>query len=187
MRSNKVGVDLGLSSEEKKTLKKIAYDAIRNHCFNQPMPEVTPDSPKLQELRGAFVCLHEGGELRGCIGMIEAREPLYETIKNMAVEAAFGDPRFCALAADELGKIDIEISVLTPLERLTEISAIEIGKHGLFIRKGTRSGLLLPQVATEQGWNTREFLEWTCRKAGIPSNAWKEPDTEIYMFSADVF
>ena len=143
---------MGLSPEEKKTLREIAHQAIRSRCLGQPMPEIAATSPKLNELRGAFVCLHKEGELRGCIGMIEGREPLHATIRNMAVQAAFSDPRFCALDRGELDKIDLELSVLTPLERLDDPALIEIGKHGLLIRKGYHSGLLLPQVAGEHGW-----------------------------------
>ncbi len=187
MRTDKVGVDLGLSAEEKKILRQIAYNAIRKRCFGEPVPKFASESAKLNEHRGAFVCLHKNGELRGCIGMIEASEPLYKTVEEMAIEAAFGDPRFCALEPDEIGQIDIEISVLTPLRRITDISAIEIGTHGLLIRRGFHSGLLLPQVATENNWDTREFLEYACRKAGLPVSAWKDPATEIYIFSADVF
>ncbi|ABK16991.1 AmmeMemoRadiSam system protein A [Syntrophobacter fumaroxidans] len=187
MHRGKVGVDLGLSAEEKQTLRQIAFQAIRSRCFGEPLPEPSPESPGLKERRGAFVCLHKGKELRGCIGMIEPIEPLYKTVRNMAVEAAFGDPRFCALQSDELDRVDIEISVLTRLERISDTERIEIGKHGIYIRKNYQTGLLLPQVATDNHWDTREFLEWTCRKAGIPSDAWKDPDTEIYIFSADIF
>jgi len=183
----KVGVDLGLSGEEKETLRKIANEAIRSRCLGQPMADISVQLPKLQESRGAFVCIKKAGELRGCIGMIEGRGPLHETIRTMAVQAAFADPRFCALEGSELEHIDIEISVLTPLTRIEDPSEIEIGKHGLYIRKGYYSGLLLPQVATEQGWDPTQFLEWTCKKAGLSPNAWKESDAEIYAFSADIF
>lgn len=183
----KVGVDLGLSSEEKETLRQIAREAIRSRCLKQAMQEVPADTPRLQEPRGAFVTLKKDGELRGCIGMIEGRGPLHETIRTMAVQAAFADPRFSPLGKDELERIDLEISVLTPLQRIQAPSEIEIGRHGLYLRKGYYSGLLLPQVATEHGWNTTQFLEWTCKKAGLPPGVWKDPDTEIYSFSADIF
>lgn len=188
MARSRAGIDLGLSDEDKRTLRQMAYQAIRCRCFGQPLPEVSPpDSPRLKELRGAFVCLHKGKDLRGCIGMIEALEPLYKTVRHMAVEAAFGDPRFCALESDELDKIDLEISVLTPLTRIRDTGLIQIGTHGIYIRKDFHSGLLLPQVATDNHWGTREFLEWTCRKAGLPPDSWKDSDTEIYIFSADIF
>ncbi|MCK8601048.1 AmmeMemoRadiSam system protein B [Desulfoferrobacter suflitae] len=182
-----VGVDLGLSEEEKKALRQLAYQTIRSRCLGEPLPEFSPQTSKMTEPRGAFVCVKKAGALRGCIGMIEARGALHETIKEMAVQAAFSDPRFCALQPSELDGIEVEISVLTPMERVTDLDKIEIGKHGLYIRKGYRSGLLLPQVAVENGWDREQFLEWTCRKAGLQPNAWKKSDVELYMFSADVF
>ena len=182
-----VGTDLGLSAEEKQTLREIALQAIRSKCLKQPMPKISVTSLKLREPRGAFVSLHKDGGLRGCIGMIESFGPLYQTVKEMAVQAAFADPRFCPLNPDELERLDLEISVLTPLVRITDPAQIEIGKHGLLIRQKSSSGLLLPQVATDQGWDRRQFLEWTCRKASLPPDAWKARDTEIYIFSADIF
>ncbi|MDY0038997.1 MAG: AmmeMemoRadiSam system protein B, partial [Desulforhabdus sp.] len=170
---SKVGVDLGLSEEEKITLRELAYQTIRGRCLGEPLPEFSAQTPKLQEHRGAFVCVKKAGELRGCIGMIEAKTPLHETIKNMAIQAAFSDPRFCAVEPSELNQIDLEISVLTPMERIRDIDRIEIGKHGLYIRKGYQSGLLLPQVATENNWDREQFLQWTCKKAGLAKNEWK--------------
>ncbi len=105
----------------------------------------------------------------------------------MAAAAAFDDTRFSPLSAGELKDLDLEISVLTPLQRVEEVKEIEVGKHGLYIKKGFYAGLLLPQVATEYNWDRVTFLEETCRKAGLPKNAWKEKGTEIYMFSADIF
>jgi hypothetical protein len=185
--SRRAGVDLGYTPEEKKMLRELAYSAIRSRCTGQSMPETAVASQRLLEPRAAFVCIHKGKDLRGCIGMIEARDSLWETIKRMAVEAAFGDPRFCALVPEELDEIDIEISVLTPLQKIRTPSEVEIGKHGLYIRKGLSSGLLLPQVATEQGWDQSQFLEWTCKKAGLSKNAWCDHDAEIYTFTADIF
>jgi AmmeMemoRadiSam system protein A len=182
-----IGTDLGFSEEEKGQLRQLALQAIRCRCLGLPMQDIKIESERLKEPGAAFVCIHKGPELRGCIGMIEARTPLCETIKRMAVEAAFGDPRFCALAPGELEDIDIEISVLTPMQRISDSSEIEIGKHGLLIRKGFHTGILLPQVAPEHQWNREEFLRWTCRKAGLPDKAWKNPETEVYVFSADVF
>lgn len=183
----RVGVDLGLSEEEKETLKSIAHEAIQGRCLGKTIPHSEVESAKLQELRGAFVTLRKAGELRGCIGMIEGRSPLHETIRSMAVQAAFADPRFSPLKPEELDQITMEISVLTPLVRIHDPSEIQIGKHGLYIRKGYYSGLLLPQVATEQNWDRSAFLEWTCRKAGLSPQAWKDPEAELYIFSADIF
>ncbi len=185
--SGKAGVDLGFSTEEKEKLREVALQAIRCRCLGQAMPEVTVDAPRLKAPGAAFVCIHKGGELRGCIGMLEARAPLWETVMKMAVEAAFGDPRFCAVSSEELDGLDIEISVLTPMQRISGLSEVEVGRHGLFIRKGFRAGLLLPQVATEHNLDGEGFLRWTCQKAGLPENAWNDRDVEIYVFSADVF
>ncbi|MEN6437558.1 MAG: AmmeMemoRadiSam system protein B [Syntrophobacter sp.] len=178
---------LGYSPEEQETLRRIAYHAIRSRCLGEPMPEIPIDSPRLREPRGAFVCIHKGADLRGCIGMMEPHGTLSDTIRRMAVESAFGDPRFCPLTPEELDKVEIEISVLTPLQRISDPSIIEVGKHGLFLRKGFQSGILLPQVAVEHNWDRTQFLEWTCKKAGLHKDAWKDPETEIHIFSADVF
>jgi len=183
----KVGVDLGLSEEEKKTLRQIAKTVIENKTKKKPVPEFKIGSSVLKENRGAFVSLHKKGQLRGCIGYIEGRGPLHKTIEEMAEAAAFRDPRFSPVTERELSELDIEISVLTPLKKITDVNEIEVGKHGIYIKKGWYSGLLLPQVATEYRWDRKTFLEHTCQKAGLPSNAWKEKDTEIYIFSADIF
>lgn len=183
----KVGIDLGLSQEEKKALKDLAYNTIKAKLEGRSLPTLQNPRGKLVERRGAFVTVHKKGQLRGCIGHVEGYRPLWETVRDMAIQAAFHDPRFPPLSLEEFPFIDIEISVLTPLERLRDISDIEIGKHGLVVRRGFYSGLLLPQVASEYGWGPETFLEWTCRKAGLPPDAWKSNDTEIYVFSADVF
>ncbi len=186
-REKKVGVDLGLNEEEKRILHQIAKTVIEHKAKGKPLPAFQVDSPTLKENRGAFVSLHKKGQLRGCIGYIEGRGPLYRTVEEMAEAAAFRDPRFPPVTEKELSDLDIEISVLTPLKRITNVNEIEVGKHGIYIKKGWNSGLLLPQVATEYGWDRKTFLEHTCQKAGLPSNAWKEKDTEIYIFSADIF
>jgi AmmeMemoRadiSam system protein B/AmmeMemoRadiSam system protein A len=183
----KVGVDLGLNEQEKKTLHQIAKAVIENKAKGKPVPEFKVDSPILKENRGAFVTIEKKGQLRGCIGYIEGRGPLHRTIEEMAEAAAFRDPRFMPVTERELPDLDIEISVLTPLKKITDVSEIVVGKHGIYMKKGWNSGLLLPQVATEYGWDRQTFLEHTCQKAGLPSNAWKDKNTEIYIFSADIF
>ncbi|MBM4307420.1 MAG: AmmeMemoRadiSam system protein A [Deltaproteobacteria bacterium] len=183
----KVGVDLGLSEEEKKTLRQIAKTVIENKTKKKPVPEFKIGSSVLKENRGAFVSLHKKGQLRGCIGYIEGRGPLHKTIEEMAEAAAFRDPRFSPVTERELSELDIEISVLTPLKKITDVNEIEVGKHGIYIKKGWYSGLLLPQVATEYRWDRKTFLEHTCQKAGLPSDSWKHKDIEIYIFSADIF
>jgi len=183
----KVGVDLGLNEEEKKTLHHIAKTVIENKARGKAVPEFKIESPILKENRGAFVTIQKKGQLRGCIGYIEGHGPLHKTIEEMAEAAAFRDPRFSPVKEKELPELDIEISVLTPLKKIKDVNEIQVGKHGIYIVRGMWSGLLLPQVATEYGWDRLAFLEHTCQKAGLPPNAWKEKDIEIYIFSADIF
>jgi AmmeMemoRadiSam system protein B/AmmeMemoRadiSam system protein A len=183
----KVGVDLGLNEEEKKTLHHIAKTVIENKARGKAVPEFKIESPILKENRGAFVTIQKKGQLRGCIGYIEGHGPLHKTIEEMAEAAAFRDPRFSPVKEKELPELDIEISVLTPLKRIKDVNEIQVGKHGIYIVRGMWAGLLLPQVATEYGWDRLAFLEHTCQKAGLPPNAWKEKDIEIYIFSADIF
>ncbi len=186
-RGKNAGVDLGLSDREKETLLHIAKTVIESKARGKPVPKFTVDSPKLKENRGAFVTLNKGGQLRGCIGYIQARKPLYQTVEEMAAQAAFHDPRFDPVTERELPDLEIEISVLTPLKRIKGVEEIEVGKHGIFIEKGFYSGLLLPQVATEYRWDRKTFLEHTCFKAGLPKDSWKDEDTVISIFSADIF
>ena len=186
-QSPKVGVDLGLNPEEKRLLKEIARQSIASALKGEPAPEALDVPPKLKEHRGAFVTLEKNKRLRGCIGFIQASKPLHVTVREMARAAAFEDPRFPPLSQEEWPKVDIEISVLTPMQRVTDISQLKVGLHGLYMVRGARRGLLLPQVATENGWDLETFLSQTCIKAGLPPDAWKDPQTEIYAFSADVF
>ena len=186
-KDKKASIDLGLTDEEKETLHKIAKSAIESQCYKKPFPETAITSETLKEKRGAFVTLHKQGNLRGCIGYIRAQKPLYQTIREMAIAAAFQDTRFDPVTEKELKEIDIEISVLTPLKKIDTVEEIEVGRHGIYIIKGIYSGLLLPQVATEYGWDRKTFLEHTCTKAGLPDDAWKEKGTTIYTFSADIF
>jgi len=186
-KKENVGVDLGLSDEDRAELHKIARAVIEQKSRGQSVPKFSPSSERLKEGRGAFVCVHKKGMLRGCIGSLEADTPLFETVKEMAEAAAFRDPRFRPVTEDELPYLDIELSVLTPLKKIEKPEEIEVGRHGILIRKGYYSGLLLPQVAAERDWDRLTFLRETCRKAGLPMDAWKETDAEIYVFSADVF
>jgi AmmeMemoRadiSam system protein B/AmmeMemoRadiSam system protein A len=186
-RQRKVGVDLGLTPQEKKALLELARKTIEAKCRRERAPEPEAQSPTFNEPRGAFVTIHKQGRLRGCIGQIHARQALVKTVAEMAIAAAFDDPRFPPLRREELKDIDIEISVLTPLRRITDVGEIQVGTHGIYLRRGGYSGLLLPQVATEWGWDRNTFLEHTCEKAHLPKDAWKDKDTEIYIFSAEVF
>jgi len=177
---------LNLSEEDKKQLKELARDTIKEVLFGK-QKEQFQGSEILKEKRGAFVTLKKKGKLKGCIGYTRGVRPLYETVQEMAIQAAFHDPRFAPLEKKEWKDIDIEISVLTPMKKIENIDEIEVGIHGLYIEKGHNSGLLLPQVATENNWDRETFLDYTCWKAGLQKDAWKSPDTKIYIFSADVF
>jgi len=185
--SGEAGVSLGLSRHEKETLLRSARKSIEARLAGKPAPPPESESERLKEKRGAFVTLKKDERLRGCIGYIEGRKPLLETVQEMARAAAFEDPRFYPVTSDEIRGLSIEISVLTPLVPVEDVGEIEVGRHGLYIVKGYRSGLLLPQVALEYGWDRETFLAETCRKAGLKSDAWKDRDTKIYSFSADVF
>jgi AmmeMemoRadiSam system protein A len=182
-----VGVDLGLTADEKQELRRIARTAIESQSRGKPLPSFSPTTEKLKEARGAFVCIYKQGMLRGCIGSLDASDPLHKTVEEMAQAAAFRDPRFTPVSEDELPYLDMEISVLTPLTEIDDPEEIEVGKHGLMMRRGVLSGLLLPQVASERNWDRITFLQETCRKAGLPRDAWKDKETRIYVFSADVF
>ena len=177
-----------LSQEEKRVLLKIARDTLESYARKEKKPALpSPLSPALLARNGAFVTLHKSGELRGCIGTFMGEGELAATIQNMAVAAGWEDPRFPALRPEELPKIDIEISVLSPLEEIQDPKTIEVGKHGIYITKGWNRGVLLPQVATEQKWDRDTFLCHTCLKAGLPMDAWRKSGCKIEVFSAEVF
>jgi AmmeMemoRadiSam system protein A len=176
-----------LSEPDKKKLHAIARQSIAAGLEGNSPPPLTNISDILREPRGAFVTLHLQGRLRGCIGLIEAVKPLAETIQEMALSAAFCDPRFPPLTSQEYKDMALEISVLSPLKQIKNVEEIQVGVHGLYIRQGPYRGLLLPQVATEYHWDRDTFLQQTCVKAGLPPMAWKDPETVISVFSADIF
>ncbi|MHB8203608.1 MAG: AmmeMemoRadiSam system protein A [Desulfomonilaceae bacterium] len=186
-RKKEVGVDMGLTEEDKAQLLKLVKTAVQCKCKGLKPPVFEPTSEKLKEKCGAFVTINKKGMLRGCIGWLNATKPLCETVLEMAESAAFKDPRFRPICEDELEFLDYEISVLTPFHRIKDVDEIQVGIHGILIRNGLRSGLLLPQVAAERDWDRTTFLQETCRKAGLNRDEWKDPNTEIYVFSADVF
>ncbi|MDH4223685.1 MAG: AmmeMemoRadiSam system protein A, partial [candidate division Zixibacteria bacterium] len=184
----KEDTEFGLSEKDKAFLLKLAKETIECKVKGVKCPEYKITSEVLKENRGAFVTIKKHGRLRGCIGYIQAVKPLYQTIQEMAEAAALHDTRFSPVTKGELNELEIEISVLTPLKKITDVNQIQIGRHGILIRKGYYSGLLLPQVATENNWDRMTFLEQTCLKAGIyDKDCWKDKDTEIYMFSAEIF
>jgi len=174
-----------LSDRHKESLKKIAFDAIKARLEGSSY--APPDVEWLTDRKGLFVTLEIDGDLRGCIGQIRATDTLPKLTSEMAVAAAFEDPRFPALGADELKRIDISLSVLSPIKRVRDLKEIEVGKHGLMIKLDNHSGLLLPQVATEQNWDRQTFLEQTCLKAGLARNSYNDSRAEIYCFTAEVF
>ena len=177
-----------LNEHQKKRLLEIARESITNYVKEGKRKNFKEDDPGLNEPMGAFVTLHEGGELRGCIGNLIGQGALYQTVADMAIEAATGDPRFTRLIPSELSKIDIEISVLSPMKKVSSYTQVKIPGHGVLVRRGFRSGVYLPQVATETGWNREEFLTSLCgHKAGLSPDAWKDPETEIFVFTAEVF
>ena len=176
-----------LSASDKKELLRIARESIASALSDQPARRIEESAASLKEQCGAFVTLHLRGELRGCIGYIEARFPLYETVEEAAAKAALEDPRFLPLSKQEFKDVEIEISVLSPLQKVSNVDDIEVGRDGLVIDAGYTRGLLLPQVATEYGWGREQFLSQTCRKAGLQADAWKKKGVTIYSFTSDVF
>lgn len=179
--------DFTLNSSEKKELLGIARKTIQSYLEENKAPEFKTESPALKEKRGAFVTLKKNKELRGCIGRIVADIPLYMVVSNVAIDSAVNDPRFEPLSYNELDDVEIEISVLTPFEKIKNLDEIEIGKHGLLIKQGFYSGIFLPQVPVEQGWDKKTYLEQLCYKASLPKDAYKDKNTVIYKFSAIVF
>jgi uncharacterized protein len=165
----------------------MARETVESTVTGSAPGEYDIDDPVLNTECGAFVTIHKIGNLRGCIGNITASTPLWMTVITMAVEASTRDPRFPPVSPGELEDIDIEISALSPLQKIRDIKEIEVGKHGILIRKGFSQGLLLPQVATENGFDRISFLEHTCLKAGLARNCYRDGDCEIFVFSAAVF
>lgn len=178
--------EIDINNQLKVYLLNLARNSIKKKLGLQVTELKEPENPLLRKKRGAFVTLHKQGQLRGCIGHIKAFSPLKETIIEMAESAAFKDARFLALNNEEFDIIDIEISVLSPIYKIDNINDIIVGRHGIIISRGSCSGLLLPQVATEWGWDKETFLSQTCIKAGLNQDAWKK-DAEISIFSAEIF
>jgi len=174
------------SENEKIILLKAARSAIEDAIIGKTSLLIKDVPQSLREPCGAFVTLHKEGELRGCIGYVEGIKPLIETVKDVAEKAALEDYRFSPVTEDELPKIEIEISILSPLKQIKSIDEIEVGKHGLIIEQGGYRGLLLPQVAAEYGWDRTTFLNQTARKAGLSPEEWKNPKTKIFIFTAEI-
>ena len=181
---------LSVTREEADYLKDLARWSILQGLKRKALPAASevdgpPEGSVLRQELGAFVTLKINGRLRGCIGYIVGRGPLYLTVVRMAQAAAFEDHRFTPLTLDELGRVDIEISVLSPITPCPDPEAIEIGRHGLIISKNGRQGLLLPQVPVEWGWDRLTFLDQLCAKAGLKAGDWKQ-GAELHWFEAVV-
>jgi len=177
-----------LSQQQQARLLEIARSSIKEYLSSGARLEVSEDDPELIKKMGAFVTLHQQGKLRGCIGNIIGQQPLYLTVRDMAIEAAVNDHRFSAISLADLDAIDIEISVLSEPKRVVDPEEIKMGVHGVIVEKGFARGVFLPQVATETGWTKEEFLSNLCsHKAGLSPEAWKDKDTLLYSFTAEVF
>jgi AmmeMemoRadiSam system protein A len=175
-----------LTPEQRAQLLAIARRAIRERVRGLGSTGSAPRDPKLQAPGAAFVTITRRGQLRGCIGYVDPVKPLAEAVAHCAAAAATGDPRFPPVAAEELAFLEIEVSVLSPLRRISDPSEVQVGTHGLYISRSNQHGLLLPQVATELRWDFETFLRQTCLKAGLPEDAWRH-GAEIQVFTVDHF
>jgi AmmeMemoRadiSam system protein A len=177
-----------LSPDQRQQLLTIARRSIEM-VLSGRRTELDPvTDPELRRPSGVFVSLHtHDGDLRGCIGSIEPVAPLWEAVARSAVNAAFRDPRFHPLQPDELPSIELEVSVMSPITPVSNVLEIEVGVHGLIVRRGNRAGLLLPQVPLQFGWDRETFLRQTCVKAGLPPDSWRTEEVRLEKFSAEVF
>ena len=178
-----------LAAPERALLLDLARDTVQATARGEPRPEPDPAglTPGLLAPGAAFVTLHEHGHLRGCIGMLAHERPLWANVRDSAVAASRDDPRFRPVGAAELPDIEIEISVLEPPRPIADPGEFVAGRHGIVIERGLNRGLLLPQVATEQGWGEAEMLEAVCHKAGLRVDAWRDPGTQLYVFESFCF
>jgi AmmeMemoRadiSam system protein A len=175
-----------LSLADRAALLGIARAAVLHRLGVAPAPAL-PSSGPLAEARGAFVTLHVAGALRGCIGMFKPVGTLAETVARMAVAASCEDPRFPAIHPGDIADMEVSVSVLSAVRPVDDPRKVEVGRHGVVVRRGLYRGTLLPKVAVEHGWDTETFLRHTCLKAGLPPTAWAEPGTEVEVFEADEF
>lgn len=174
-----------LSPGDRRAMLALARATLEQFLESETYPPFQADSDGLRQKRGVFVTLRQGEALRGCMGSLVGTRPLYLEVERVAVMAATQDPRFPPVSIAELPELHVEITVLGPLELVADVSTIEIGVHGLFIVKDGRQGALLPQVASDRGWNRTEFLAQVCHKAGLSPDAWNT--AELFRFTAEVF
>ena len=175
-----------LNRKEASALLTIAREAI-TYCVQKQSYQPTPREEKaLNQRAGCFVTIKQDGQLRGCLGTFQSQRPLFQEVAQMAAASCSKDPRFHPMEADELAHFSIEISVLSPLEKIDDVEQLEVGIHGIYLEKNFSRGVLLPQVATDHGWDRETFLGQTCLKAGLRPNAWQDADAEIYIFSAQI-
>lgn len=186
-----MSVTFSLTSKEQQYLGEVArFGIMSGFAGSDPQDMPAPPTGVLHEPLGSFVTLTLGGDLRGCIGSIIGQEPLYKNIARMACAAAFEDPRFPPLTPEEWARADMEISVLgplTPCPGQEAPQAVEVGRHGLLLQLGNRSGVFLPKVPVEQGWDVHAYLENLCRKAGLPGGSWQHPEARLFWYEALVF
>lgn len=175
-----------LTLDERAALLRIARQALEEHLQGRG-PDGLPEAPpSLQAPQAAFVTLRSEGDLRGCVGSLEPTKPLPATVAHCAVSAALSDPRFPPVSPAELSQLTIEVSILSPLQPLEDVAQLILGVHGLCVKAGQQRGVLLPQVAAEQGWDRETFLDSACRKAHLAADAWRQ-GAELHIFTAEVF
>lgn len=176
-----------ISDEEKAYLRDLVKQSISSQLTGQEMEPPEPPTAKLRESFGVFVTLTKNGQLRGCIGNVQGSGEVWRSVWEMAGAAAFSDPRFPPLKPEEFDELEWEISVLSPIEPCRDVNEIVVGRHGLIVQRGPHSGLLLPQVPVEWGWNREQFLRQVCVKAGLAENSWNKAGTNLYWFEAEIF
>ncbi|SEA14959.1 hypothetical protein SAMN05660420_01388 [Desulfuromusa kysingii] len=175
-----------LAKTDATELLTIARDAITHQINNEAYRLEPRKEGPLTTQSGCFVTITQQGRLRGCIGHFQAQQPLFKEVAAMAVAAACHDPRFKPMDRADLDNFELEITILSPLEKISDINQIIVGTHGIYIIKGSNRGVLLPQVATEYGWDRETFLQQTCIKAGLPENSWLHPEAELFIFSGEI-
>ncbi|HTS00260.1 MAG TPA: AmmeMemoRadiSam system protein A [Bacteroidota bacterium] len=175
-----------MTDDERRRLLAIARESLASLLERRPVHDTGPLEGRLAEPGGAFVTLRSGGRLRGCIGYIDSPRPLANVVAELARKSARDDPRFAPLSPDELGHVSLEVSVISPLRPFAGPFGLRPGTDGLLLELRGRRGLLLPQVATEQGWDAGGLLDGVCRKAGLPPGAWEDPEARLFTFTAEI-